>query len=205
LEQIKIFFHVATIGRWSSIYDEVLFELERSNLLNYSSLEIDVIGHHLNSIETDPRHSVVFNSTNISLFEFPTLKRVWDYSQQNNGKVLYLHTKGATRPGAQIDDWRQMMLHFNVTKWREALHYLTDHDTAGCNLQPLNNTYHYSGNFWWANCSYLKQLPNPSNFTRREDAEFWLGFHKNPKMKNLYNSNINHYERRYTKDIYMNK
>lgn len=203
MEPIKIFFHVATIGRWSSIYDEIMSSLEHSNILNYASLEISVIGHELTK-QVDPRHVVTFHSSNIGLFEFPTLKRVWDYSLNNpTAKILYLHTKGATRPGAQVDDWRHMMLHFNVTKWRESLHYLTDHDTVGCNLQPLNYTYHYSGNFWWANCSYLKQLPNPSNFSRREDAEFWIGFHKNPKMKNLYSSNTNHYERRHPKELYI--
>lgn len=203
MDPLKIFFHVATLSRWSHIYDQIVTELEESGLLKHANLSINVCGSHCDK-HIQPPHTLKILTHDTNQYEYPTLRELWLYSQTNPGSVLYLHTKGATRPGHQVDAWRKMMLHFNVTKWREAIHHLNDHDAVGCNMQRHQNREFFSGNFWWAKTSYIKTLPDPNAYLKiRTQAEFWIGM-GNGKLKTLHNSGINHYRETYSPDKYLN-
>ena len=86
---------------------------------------------------------------------------------------------GTDKPYDTID-WIKYMLHWNVEQWELAIEKLELHDTYGCNYILLKNTqnYLYSGNFWWANSSYIKELPLDIGKSYN-DPEIWISRIKN--------------------------
>jgi hypothetical protein len=202
VEPLHIFFHVATLGRWSDVYDEIITSLESSGILNNATLHISVVGEHFNKDVS--KYQYIHQTNDIKTFEYPTLHSVWQHAHRHTGAVLYLHTKGATRPGVAVDCWRQMMLHFNVKKWQHALHHLYNHHATGCNIQTMQNKTFFSGNFWWATCDYIKTLPDPNIYkVSRLQAELWIGMNPNSKFHNLHSSLINHYTTAYPIENYV--
>ena len=174
---MKIFFHCAQISnKWQSIRDEILSAINEAGL---------------------PAPEIVnIAGADLKRFEFPTLKRLWDYCRDNPGdQVLYLHTKGVSKPAALYQEWRRWMLWGCVTRYKECLELLKTHDAIGCdwiNGPPVNdlrqtmdwgNTGFFPGNFWWANASYIATLPDPATLDQsdRYRAEAWIGM--NPAIK----------------------
>lgn len=142
-----------------------------------------------------------------------------------NHKVFYVHTKGVTRPyWDHYTDWRDFMEYFVIEQYKLCIDALEYADVAGVNWHygagwrgaaPVAQP-HFNGNFWWANSTYLKKLPELTEETSfyqefkgirmptRWDAEFWLGRAK-PKVVELWNSNVHHGTMRYPKIKYRNK
>jgi hypothetical protein len=216
-DNIIVFFHIATIGNYQEVVDEMFIELTNSGLINVAKeINLCIVGDEPVKLPNF-KNMVVHQSDNILFGEFYTLNKIKEFSNKttNNHKVLYIHTKGVTVPNNMcIVDWRQYMMYFNVNKHTEAISLLNEYDTCGVDLvnEP---TKHYSGNFWWSNTSFIKKLPfideisKPTSkaiLTVRHNAEFWL-FMCDGKNSSLHNSNINVYERhlhRYAKENYIN-
>lgn len=120
-------------------------------------------------------------------------------------KVLYIHTKGATKPDNQeVRAWRMYMEYFLMSQYRECLVLLDTHDTVGVELQD-EPVMHYSGNFWWARGDYIKRLKMPigSNYN---DHEFWLLSQSNnytPIAYCLSDTPLNLYTNRYVPELYV--
>lgn len=157
-------------------------------------------------------------------YELSTLNELKNYCNKSNEsfKVLYLHHKGAsrlrTRKHANITDWRNYMMYFNVDLWQDCVSALDlGYDTAGVEwTENPKFPKHYSGNFWWATADYIRSLPdivrprdrhfiNQSQFGLKEhyrfDAEAWIGL-ANPHAKSFNNSNIDHYRESYPDHLY---
>lgn len=133
--------------------------------------------------------------------ETETLLDLKNFSQKNlDYRILYFHTKGVSKGTLNGNSWRLMMEYFVIDRWNECVKYLNDYDCVGSNLKILGpttwsdgtktwekaGTQHFVGNFWWANASYISELPD--DFLRsdfRLDREFWIGT-GNGKMKSLY-------------------
>ena len=105
-----------------------------------------------------------------------------------------------------------MMLFFLVEQYNTCIKKLQEGiQVVGCNYYDENlhmrNPPHFSGNFWWANSSYINTLspliekPETVNPT---DAEFWL-CQNNPSIYELHNSKINHYMDVYPDILYRKK
>jgi hypothetical protein len=130
--------------------------------------------------------------------EYGTLSRIEELSKVDNGKILYIHTKGVTNENPNIRDWREYMFYFNCERFRDALATLDTYDTYGVDfkLEPVR---HYSGNFWWANSSYLRNLKpikeTFSPFTERHKNEFWIGSNSNGKNFSAHDCGISVFER----------
>jgi hypothetical protein len=82
--------------------------------------------------------------------------------------------------------------------WEKCVELLEQYDCVGTDWttrHPNDNSVvdpHYSGNFWWANSSYISRLdPNYLN-ERRHNSEYWIGT-GNPKYFNFFSSNRNKY------------
>jgi hypothetical protein len=210
-----IYFHVGTIGDYQKIFDEIYSQILESNLLNeVESLNIGIVGNGKLNFEKNDKIKVHTNP-NLELGEFFTLELLKNFSDSvtKNYKVLYLHTKGVTTPNNPcIVDWRKYMTYFNVNQYKKCFDTLEESDSCGVDL-VYEPTLHYSGNFWWANSSYIKKLPTineikfpktPPILSIRHNGEFWIGM-GDGKLKSLWNSNINVYERhlhKYSKENY---
>ena len=103
--------------------------------------------------------------------------------------VFYMHTKGVTwyRP-----NW---LVHFGryrnyapVLYWRKYLEYfIIQHPhwclaalaggagTCGVDLHTCGVPPHYSGNFWFARCDYVRTLPSSVQSDKYDTTEMWIG------------------------------
>jgi hypothetical protein len=201
----QIYFHIATIGKYQDIFDEIYSQIMESNLINQvSSINLCIVGQGDLIIRENDKIKI-YQDSDISSGEFFTLDLLKTFSDsvEQNHKILYLHTKGVTTPDNPcIDDWRKYMTYFNINQYEKCLYSLNQYDSCGVDLVD-DPTLHYSGNIWWANSSYIKKLPtiNEIKFPKtspilsiRHNAEFWIGM-GNGNLKSLWNSNINVYER----------
>ena len=201
----QIYFHIATIGKYQDIFDEIYSQIIESNLINQvGSINLCIVGQGDLIIQENDKIKI-YQDSDISSGEFFTLDLLKTFSDsvEKNHKILYLHTKGVTTPDNPcIEDWRKYMTYFNINQYEKCLYSLNQYDSCGVDL--VNDpTLHYSGNIWWANSSYIKKLPTineikfpktPPILSIRHNAEFWICM-GNGNLKSLWNSNINVYER----------
>jgi hypothetical protein len=186
----------------------------------FDKIYINNIGLPIENIYGE-KYEVTNCSGNSQLFENPTINLINDFSKENpNCYILYLHTKGIrySKEDGKENDWINYMLYFLVEEYKNCISILNSkYDTVGCDYsidldQNVFNGYepyppppHYSGNFWWANSNYLKNLPKLCmEKPDRNAPEFWL-FQNKPKFYNLHSSNVNHFRSTYPRDIYVRK
>jgi len=150
----------------------------------------------------DKRIQVLQHSEDPNLFEIPTLKLISEFSKKYPcAKILYLHSKSISYNKesdlyACCTDWINMMLHFMCKRSADCLKDLDTYDTTGCNYREDNKwPPHYSGNFWWANANYIKQL-STSSLTNKMSAEWWLLTGRG-SYKEQHNAHIDHFIDRY--------
>jgi len=185
----------------TSSLDNLLAKLYTSDLLDLLDIVVvNNIGIPLDATKyvSDKKIKFIQCSDNSGLFERPTLQLMHAFSKRrtNEGvKMLYLHTKGISyAPNTPIHNniqaWIVYMLHFLLDK--SCLPLLDEYDTLGCNYYegPYK---HYSGNFWWIRSDYLANL-NLDRLVSRADAEWWCLSGKDVRMKELYRSNVNHFQ-----------
>lgn len=218
---IKIFLHIATFGEYQKIFDELFNYLKDSHLLNYTSeLNVCIVGESVLSIpKTYKEIQVKINPIKvgqINEYEFPTLQFIEDNIQEGD-KILYLNGLGVTNDSIYKQSWRKYLSYFNIIKWEGCIKALDNgYDVCGVDWRT-HPTPHYSGNFWWANASYLKTLPkiqtlnkenSPRVLTLRHNAEMYIGMNPNVKPRVLHQSNISQYSRHlylYSEDNYIDK
>lgn len=153
-----------------------------------------------------------------NLYEEVALKHVYNLClSKENIHVLYYHSKGMTKSDISLSNWREALNYHLVENWKECIHYLNEgYDVcAMADLLSYNNNLTVSGNFFWANSSYIQTLPSPSdikNYASRLwdpinlDAngmvqtrlayELWIRAN-NPKLKWIHNSCKDHYSEYY--------
>jgi hypothetical protein len=88
--------------------------------------------------------------------------------------------------------------YFNIENWTDCIEKLDEgFDCCGVNWLPELNPPCFSGNYWWANSSYLKTLPriNNLNIQNLNRGEFWIL----SQTDKIYESGPN-----FTKDPYQN-
>lgn len=204
-DKIIVFVHVATIGNYQEVVNEIFNSLNKTNLINKAdSINICVVGDGELNIPTN-WNIKISQISDINIGEFYTLKQIETHCKNTitNDKILYVHTKGVTWPNNEcINDWRKYMLYFNVEQHEQAVTELKNYDTYGVDL-VTEPTKHYSGNFWWGNSNHIKKLPPIDEISKadakailtiRHNAEFWLMM-VDGENKSAHNSNINVYER----------
>lgn len=197
--KIAIFYHIGQIGLGAFIYQQQLHRLYASGLLE----EVDHIHFGVNGDQklfNVPKKAIVKRNTNWKE-ETETLIALRDFALENpDYKILYIHTKGASKNTLESQSWRLMMEYFVIDRWKECVEYLNECDCVGQTWTVLgdtvwsngdttpnvNNVGHYPGNFWWANASYINKLDHEYLGTGyRLDREFWIGTGRNYKSKSL--------------------
>lgn len=186
------------------------FKIIQSGLFNkVEQINVILVGPQDNSsIKTQLQrlNKVKFFEKLNSGSEVETLNAIWQYSQVYDGYVLYLHGKGVTRPdNSFINDWKECMEYFMIEKHENCLQLLNDFDVVGPNIRdtPMR---HFSGNFWWAKTSHLRNLNKLDTLeTNRLYCEFWLFDCSKPfTYKCIYDSKVNHYGESFGRENYIN-
>lgn len=179
--KIAVFYHVARLGTWQAVDAQIIDALKSSGLIDRADVFI--------RNECDP-----------NVYEFPTIDMVREFAATNDAYIFYLHTKGVTHPKPCVDDWRESMLYWMVTRWEECVAKLSRFDAVGYSHieTPIP---HFQGNFWWARSEHIRKLGDPrdikfvptvKNQGERHKAEFWL-LSKPGKWYQPYHHRINPY------------
>lgn len=192
------FYHIGCIGGWREIA-EAHFKLMAAAGL--TGIRVVVLGSRSDVTavhEMATRHKVaikvVFHHTDVRLYEYPAIRCIAEWAARHDGYVLYFHTKGAGDPGSPLKrDWRELMDAHVIVRWRENLALLRhDHDIVGVNWRDEHRalrgkTAHFTGNFWLARTSYIRQLKSLDEYVLTDEyrrgvsqhlrlpAEFWIG------------------------------
>ena len=181
--KIAIFYHIAKMGNWKKVDEQIMGKLRDSGLL----AKADVFVRN--------------ECSDTKLYEFPTIHMLDEFSLRNNNySILYIHTKGVSRLEPTIEDWRECMLYWNVERWRECKDKLDKgYDAVGINVvdMPIR---HFQGNFWWANAEHIRTLgtvdsitfKDRADLTHRHKAEFWV-LSKPCRVYSPYHHRINPY------------
>lgn len=133
------------------------------------------------------KYQIIVDTMNQHVYEFPALNALHELAQVCDDVIWYAHTKGASNCHGGIPDDIQR----NIRSWRHRMSAeLLDPDkimevldvdypaSYGPLKQSLNgSSRRYSGNFFAANCAYLRNLPSPHDLdvSKRVLAELWIG------------------------------
>lgn len=200
--------HLATSGL--TILDELVQSIIDNGLISHlAHVYIINIGESIDADRySNDKIKIIQLSSKIHMFENCTINIMHDFCSMNTAaSVLYLHTKGITYQkgtNLNIEHWRQMMMYYMIEQYETCNDKLLEYDTVGCNCLDLPLK-HYSGNFWWANASYINTLDKIYNIKYRHSAEFWLLSGEQANSYEIYASNINHYHEEHPRDIYTNQ
>ena len=192
------YFHICQKDNWGRSFDIMMDAIKKSGLYDATSeIRCCVVNDKgvpdFNERFDNPKLNVVAIGHS-SEYERTTLLHMRECSESDppNTAYWYLHTKGISHFGTHVEanilDWINLLLYWNIYKWKIAKSSLNFYDIYGCNGVIWNGHLHYSGNFWWANSSYIKMLPDfiGESYT---DPEFWICL-RNPKMCNIYTNNL---------------
>jgi hypothetical protein len=203
---IAVFYHLHQYGDWQNFLAEQSALLIDSGLVN--ACQFIHIG--VNGSEIPDSHDKFRFVQNLEPWteETPTLVALRDFCADNpDHEVLYMHTKGITQPMQSTHDWRKIMEYFCIEKWQDCVEKLSEHDAAGCLF--MDDCYygffpHFSGNFWWANASYINRLDH-SYLTSgiRQNREFWIGS-GGGSLYSFHTTGLNHYAHEYPRSLYAN-
>ena len=224
----KIYINIAVVGNVNEVLNNLLNRIKKSNLYENTEEIFLIINGDINGIGieiNDPKYIISNQYKDISNCEAPTLELLWKHSLYSNlnHNILYLHTKGVTKPYKNIQDWTNYLAYFNIDRWKDRIIDLESNDTTGVNFggnkDDLNEhpstwgygkaPLHYSGNFWWTKTTHIRKLPNPflwcpdsNHFRWRMMDEMWLCQINDAKYHNAHSSKLNHYISEYPKNLY---
>ena len=203
--KIAIFYHIAQMGIGASIYQQQIHRLYTSGLISQADyIHFGVNGDH-ELFNVPKKARVIYNLKENWTTEKQTLVDLKKFCKENSDyKVLYFHTKGATKNELSVQSWRLMMEYFVIDKWKECIKYLDEYTCVGCHMGTIgpsicedgtliqnDKTYAFMGNFWWANASYINTLKSRYIDSEcRMEKERWIGDSYSCYPKTLYNNNL---------------
>lgn len=200
--KIAIFYHVFQHAGWKQLYHDQIYRLQKSGLYDAADyIHIGVNGSYRMPFNLIKENVVVKRNANVELVERDTMLDLYEFCVKNpDYKVMYMHTKGLTwfhsPEYAACSAWRDYLERFVIDTWKVCVEKLDSHDTAGTEMSvgaphgvKVEGLLHYSGNFWWANASYIAKLNK--NYLDdapygRFNSEFFVGT-GNPEYFNFTN------------------
>jgi hypothetical protein len=189
------YIHVCQVGHWKRSLKMLLDSIKNSGLYeNTTVIRLGVLNDLgvviQDEILNDEKLQIVYVGKSHE-YEVPTLLHMREMSEKDDKNTLYyyLHTKGIKHFGNPnepcVVDWINLLLYWNVEKWKLAVEKLETYDTYGCN----DIGWHYSGNFWWANCAHILKLPNEIVMYHYTAPEDWVQRVRDNKCC-IYNSGL---------------
>ena len=208
-----IYFHVCCINNWKEVFTLLMSKIHDSGLYGtVDEIRCGILGDYSESKELfdDPKIKILYNSSDISLYETPTINQLHEDSKTEDFKVLYIHTKGVrhyNNPKREpfVKDWVNYLSYFNIYKYSLCLQLLDIYDCVGVNLQfGQNEALHYSGNFWWSRASYIRRLEK-CIYHHYVSPEIWISKSWIGTYVSMWTSKCRHYEELYDKSNYEGK
>lgn len=134
-------------------------------------------------------------------YERFTLLKIKNYIQPQD-KFLYIHSKGITRSKSflPVNDWRNLMEYFLITKHKDCLIELSRYSVVGVNFK-MKPRPHFSGNFWWCRGEHFLRLPHKIGSAYCAPEFYIMRIPCN--YLNVYSSNCKHYKQRYPPQLYV--
>jgi len=193
------FIHIGVMNDWQQILQNEMEAIHASGLFQETNTIFVGISGEKVSIPRGTKLAV--HNPTLKAGENETIKFLHSMSKVlKNAKFWYIHTKGArwqagTGEAKNSESWRKYMQFFIIDNWRDCTQALETHDVCGVEWTKSgwNNTYIFSGNFWWATSSYLSKIDKPlvpynPYGGERFKAEFFVSL-ANPKTKNFISLN----------------
>lgn len=194
--KLSHFYHIYADGNWQEPVSEHIRALKEYGL--YDALQNLAIGF-VGTIENCRNVRLYLENERINYWtaaqeltgwEQVTQIPMWNFSQQNDGLMLYAHSKGSSNGNDVNVRWRRSMIYCNVIQWRECVKQLEAHEAVGCHwIQPLlegmpehqPGNFMFAGTFFWVRCETLRTFPRPA-LTHRHEAEGFVGYgwHQKP-------------------------
>ena len=217
--QVKVFYHLACMGDWRPVFSEQMRQLAGNGFreINLTLLGTpgDIRAAEALCAELNINARLIFRAPELTHFEMPALLAVEEYARQNNGHVLYLHSKGVSNPADPVKaKWRHLMMRELVENWESCVPQLPHYDVVGVNWRDMPPISHFSGNFWYASARYLRTLPDFADYyehpryqiwdpinDKRLGCEFWIGSGREaPRVLSLACRNVDFCNWDYWKD-----
>ena len=160
-DRITAFYHIYTgSGHHERVVQEQINHMKKSGLLPHlSTIYYTIVG---NKDYTIPDKKFKKSQYLDRGSESHTHSRIYQFCRENpSQKILYFHTKGILEVKIQpvYEKHRQALNAFTLNT--ACISTLDEFDVCGWRLSPLPFV-HYSGNFWWARCSYINTLIDPA-------------------------------------------
>lgn len=190
------FYHVYADGQWQQPVSEHIDALKSSGLYDaLTTLSIGFVGSPENIRQA--HHYIQSQGICYTIadeqfngWEQVTQIPMWQFCKENEGLMLYAHSKGASNPSDVNIRWRRSMIWHNVIQWKFAIDKLNTHDAYGCHwIQPLLEgmpehrvgNWMFAGTFFWLRCQVIARFPKPA-LTHRHEAEGFCGYgwHQQP-------------------------
>lgn len=205
-----IYFHICILNNWIEISNKLWEAIVVSGLYNkVDEIRCVVLGTPVDLVPTflfDTKVKVLYQDPDMSQFERIILHIIHNeaLNATEEFRILYIHSKGITHnnqnPG--VNDWLDYMSYFNIQRHEQCMRELEQCDAVGVNLQTEPHV-HFSGNFWWSKSSHIRTLNNLTD-PCYNGPEWWIATNPHAIYKSIWNSNINHYEKRYYPFQYIN-
>jgi len=167
----KLFFHIATLGRYQEKLDEACWALQRSGLLKALD-EVVLRIHGQGDVRLDLDHGKVSITRDaapgiLSLGRLKAPQALVDQSleafwrevqghcaqEPEEFNALFLSTRHACKDARAAEESRSLMLHHLVERWQERL--AEAEPICWCRVEKLRGL-EPLGAFWWARSSALR-------------------------------------------------
>lgn len=171
----NIFWHICQMNNWKNVVEDQYATIINSKLINViDKIFINFTGTDHKEInflkDKEPKIEIINFTTKYNDYERPCLHKMLEWSQVNKSNILYIHTKGVSRPkNHNVWLWRKMLEKWLIFEHTECINLLFDNDVVGVNfldsglkyqkISNENHCVHFSGNFWWSKTEYIKTLP----------------------------------------------
>lgn len=158
--EVVAFYHIYLGGHFREIVEEQITTIKGNGLLGrLNKVFYATMGPNASDFGIDEPTFVHLVHYGDEGEEIETLSLLYRFCHANpDSKVLYFHDKGSLHNTTQNENFRQMLNCFVLNP--NCLETLDSHDVCGWRISPVPFI-HYSGNFWWARCSYINTLVDP--------------------------------------------
>lgn len=184
--ELHHFYHIYADGEWlEPVTDHIIALRRRKFEEQLKTIRIGLVGKQHNRdavkalLDSEGLKYIVVDEQEEG-WEQVTLEHVYAFSKENDGIVIYSHSKGAANPSQINTSWRRSMEYHNFVFWEKPYWALLNGMyLAGCHWLTVSpNTedenQFYGGTYWWARCDALR-LNEPLGYLNRYFAEHWIG------------------------------